>query len=30
MPWRDEMPIWVVRRPKVRIAEAWPAWRHFE
>jgi hypothetical protein len=30
MPWRDEMPIWVVRRPKVRIAEKWPDWRHFE
>jgi hypothetical protein len=30
MPWRDEMPIWVVRHPKVRIAEQWPGWRHFE
>ena len=30
MPWRDEMPIWVVRTPKVRIAERWPGWRHFE
>jgi hypothetical protein len=30
MPWRDQMRIWVVRRPKVRIAEEWPGWRHFE
>jgi hypothetical protein len=30
MPWRDQMPIWVVRRPKVRIADEWPSWRHFE
>jgi hypothetical protein len=30
MPWRDGMPIWVVRRPRVRIAKEWPRWRHFE
>ena len=30
MPWRNHMPIWVVRRPKVQIAALWPGWRHFE
>ncbi len=30
MPWRDQMPIWVVRRAKVSIAELWPEWKHYE
>jgi hypothetical protein len=30
MPWRDQMPIWIVRRPLVRFAERWPGWKHFE
>lgn len=30
MPWRDRMPIWIVRRPLVSIAERWPDWKHFE
>jgi 4-amino-4-deoxy-L-arabinose transferase-like glycosyltransferase len=30
MPWRDGMPIWIGRRPLVRIADRWPEWKHFE
>jgi hypothetical protein len=30
MPWRDELPIWVARRPLTPIAELWPEWKHFE
>lgn len=30
MPWRDNMPIWVVRRARGRIADRWPDWKHFE
>jgi len=30
MPWRDRMPIWVVRRARVRFADRWPDWKHFE
>jgi len=30
MPWRDEMPIWIVRGPRVRIADEWEGWKHFE
>ena len=30
MPWRDEMPIWIVRRPRVRIADRWEEWKNFE
>lgn len=30
MPWRNHMPIWVVRSPKVRLADRWPDWKHFE
>jgi 4-amino-4-deoxy-L-arabinose transferase-like glycosyltransferase len=30
MPWRNHMPIWVVRHPKVSIAERWAGWKHFE
>jgi hypothetical protein len=30
MPWRNQMPIWVVRRAKGRLAEAWPAMKHYE
>ncbi len=30
MPWRDQMPIWIVRGPKQRISSLWPEWKHFE
>ena len=30
MPWRNHMPIWVVRGPKVHLADKWPAWKKFE
>jgi hypothetical protein len=30
MPWRNHMPIWVVRGPKVHLADKWPGWKHFE
>ncbi len=30
MPWRDQMPIWIVRRARVSLAELWPDWKHFE
>ena len=30
MPWRDEMPIWIVRGPRVRLADRWARWKHFE
>ncbi len=30
MPWRNNMPIWVARGPKVRLADKWPEWKHFE
>jgi hypothetical protein len=30
MPWRNEMPIWIVRRAREPIAQFWSGWRHFE
>ncbi len=30
MPWRNGMPIWVVRGPRVDFGAQWPSWRHFE
>ena len=30
MPWRNEMPIWVVRHPRGHIADHWTEWKHFE
>lgn len=30
MPWRNHMPVWVVRRARVRIADLWPEWKHYE
>ena len=30
MPWRNHMPIWIVRKPKVRLADKWPGWKKFE
>ena len=30
MPWRNHMPIWIVRGPRVHIAAHWQAWRHYE
>jgi hypothetical protein len=29
-PWRDEIPIWVVRGPNLPMAEAWPGLKHYE
>ena len=29
-PWRNRMPIWVVRRPKVDIPAEWKGWRQYE
>ena len=29
MPWRDQMPIWIGRRPRVRIADQWQGWKSF-
>jgi hypothetical protein len=30
MPWRNNMPIWVVRGPKVDIRTEWKDWKHYE
>jgi len=30
MPWRDRMPIWIGRGAKLRIADHWADWKHFE
>jgi hypothetical protein len=30
MPWRNNMPIWIVRKPKVQLADKWPGWKKFE
>jgi 4-amino-4-deoxy-L-arabinose transferase-like glycosyltransferase len=30
MPWRDEIPIWLARKPRMRFSEAWPELRHYE
>ena len=30
MPWRNHMPIWIARKPKVRLADKWPEWKKFE
>jgi hypothetical protein len=30
MPWRDEVPIWLARRPKVPFSTAWPELKHYE
>ena len=30
MPWRDEAPIWLARRPKGPISVAWPELKHYE
>jgi hypothetical protein len=30
MPWRNHMPIWLVRRPRVPIAKLWASVKHFE
>jgi hypothetical protein len=30
MPWRNHMPIWIVRKPKVLLADKWPEWKNFE
>jgi hypothetical protein len=30
MSWRNEMPIYVARRPRVPLSEVWPAVRHYE
>ena len=30
MPWRDGMPIWIARHPRVRLADRWTSWKKFE
>jgi hypothetical protein len=30
MPWRNRMPIWIVRGPKVKVKDLWPEVKHFE
>lgn len=30
MAWRDRQPIWLARRPKVRLRDAWPFLKHYE
>ena len=30
MPWRDEVPIWLARRPKVPFSVAWQGLKHYE
>ncbi len=30
MPWRNRMPIWIVRGPKVKIKDLWPEVKHYE
>jgi 4-amino-4-deoxy-L-arabinose transferase-like glycosyltransferase len=30
MPFEDEMPIWVCRRPRIPLAELWPQIKHYE
>jgi hypothetical protein len=30
MPWRNDMPIWIVTGPKVDIRTAWKDWGHYE
>lgn len=30
MPWRNNLPIWVVRNPKGAIQDVWPEFKHYE
>lgn len=30
MPWRDEMPIWIVRNERTPVASHWAEWKHFQ
>lgn len=30
MPWRNHMPIWIARKPRVAIADYWQDWKHYE
>ena len=30
MPWRNHMPIWIVRSARVHVAAHWHEWRHYE
>ena len=30
MPWRNHMPIWIVREPNVDLPALWPGWKHYE
>lgn len=30
MPWRNDMPIWIVRTPRIDIRAAWDDWAHYE
>ena len=29
-PWRDQVPIWIARKPKMLFSEAWPELKHYE
>lgn len=29
-PWREGLPIWIVRDPKVAIGDVWPEFKHYE
>jgi hypothetical protein len=30
MPYEDELPIWIVRRPRIDLASVWPKIKHFD
>ena len=30
MPWRDDMPIWLARKPRMLFRDAWPELKHYE
>jgi hypothetical protein len=30
MPWRDEIPIWVARKPRMPMRDMWPELKHYE
>jgi 4-amino-4-deoxy-L-arabinose transferase-like glycosyltransferase len=29
-PWRDDVPIWIARKPRMAFREAWPQFKHYE
>ena len=30
MPWRNGLPIWIVRGPRVPMSVVWPEFKHYE